>query len=239
MGYAFDVKVFGKIVEFSLIEKEATIMDTNGKFHKSKEVIVLRKIGKLNGEEVYDRDVIQESDFKYEIQLLKNGMLRVYALDDKLNRIGTPFQIEKDKLLNSEIMLVGNIFELRDKLPKIDFNIKVVKDYDGTNYTYFYACNNKEKKQIDLIKVLFLDGKILKGEDYQRVTLPYDAYLESIFGGTLKEVSEQELSNYFLSMSHEAKRSNMAGELQEDYFEDYKDFGVGSGMSDMDTEDEW
>lgn len=239
-AYAFDKKVFGKIVEYSAIKGELTVEDADGNLHVSKDSIVLAKIGTLNDVDVFDADVIQENDRKYEIQLLEDGMLLIYALDDKLNRIGTPFKTTKEKLFNCLIELVGNVYELRDKLPKVDFNVKVVKSFDGTGYTYFYACNNKETEEVDLIKVLFFGNKILN-EDYERKTLSYDAYLDSIANGTLQEVSEKEFSNYVLGVSYEAKKLNsklqemMSNRAKEDDFMNEDE----TNEDEWDTEEEW
>lgn len=211
MGYAKDKKVLGKIVEYSAIKKETTILDANGNLHKSKDVVVLRKIGVFDGVGIFDRDVIKIHGDNYEIQLCEDGRIEAFFLDDYFNRTHShPFlEMSKEKLLGNNITtLVGNIYELRDKLPKLDFNVKIVKEYDGTKYTYFYACNNKSAKEVDLIKVLFLGAKVLKDEYYERRTLSHKEYLNSIVSGVLEEVSEQELFNYILGASNNDKLSN-------------------------------
>lgn len=225
-AYAFDKKVFGKVMEYSAIKNTLTIEDADGNLHVSKDAILLKKIGELNGEEVFDGDVIQENSYKYEIQLLDNKTLEVYALDDKLNRIGTSIKIDSIKILNADgITLVGNIHELRDKLPNVDFDIKIVKSYDGAYYTYYYACNDKEKKKVDLIKATFFGDKVISDEGYQRQTITHDDYLDRVAKGVLKEVGGREFHNYILGMSlvDDLQKMNPSEAEDDDWEEDWED----------------
>lgn len=238
--YAVDKKVFGKIVEYSELKGEATIQDNDGKLYKSRDFIVLEKIGMMDGTELFSGDVIKDENFQFEIELLEDGAIQCHVVDGMYDRTGKSFKTTKEKLLNSGMEIVGNIYELRDKLPKVDFDVKTVKTYDGTKYTYYYALNNKEKKEVDLIKATFFGAKAISNEEYERKTMTYVEYLEAITNGTLKEVSEQEFSNFVLGVAYGAKKLNdklqemMASKVTKDDFED--DYEVDDFEM---MEDEW
>lgn len=204
-GYAKDKKVFGRIVGYNIIDNEAVIQDKEGNLHKSNDVVVVEKIGVMGDVDLFSGDVIKDENFQFELELLEDGNVRCHEVDNMYNRTGKFVNTTKGKLLNSIMELVGNVYELRDKLPKVDFDVKIVKSFDGAYYTYFYACNNKEKKEVDLLKATFFGDKCISNEGYQRQTITYHDYLDRVFKGSLKEVGEREFHNYVLGMSYEEK----------------------------------
>jgi hypothetical protein len=206
IGYSEKLNVLGNIGEISYLKNSVVLVDENGDLHEANldEITFLEEIGELGEDVIYDHDVLENSwGKKWEVELQEDKQkVTFYLLDNKLNRVekGKAIELEEFSSLSELVSLVGNLYELKSDIPVVDFNINIVKDFNGDYYTYFYACNNKEKNQIDLIKVVFVGTYLLEEEDYSRRTLSHDVYLDSIDAGTLKEVSPQELQNYAMGV---------------------------------------
>lgn len=205
IGFSKETGVLGAIGEISYLNGTVTLVDDNEELHvvSLDSVVFLEEVGTIGEVVVFNRDVLGTIDGKrYEVELQSNGKdVILFLLDDKLNRLEEGEIIEKSNLsvLEPYVTLLGSIFELELELPVVDFNIKIVKDFNGQHFTYFYACNNKETGEIDLIKVVFIGATLLE-EDYARTTLTHEEFLDAVANGTLKEVSPQELMNYATGM---------------------------------------
>lgn len=199
--YVEEKGVFGSINSLDYLNHTITI---NTGFETLKvdleDVKFLSLIGSLNGEAVVEGDVFQHVDgeeYIYEIELQEDGENVVFhQLDKELERIkeGAPFHKDLlDEIFSKDLIRVGNINELEVLVEEdFDFDVKIVKDTDGV---YYYACNNKDNEEIDLIKVLFIGANLLDG-NYERLTVDYDEYLEFIDTEFVVEVNPQELQAY-------------------------------------------
>lgn len=206
IGYAEVVGVLGEVVEFSLLKGTYTLLDENQETHvvDMDEVKELKYLGDFEESAVYEHDVFGNTVTKqmYELTFNEKGLINIYALDAKLERISSkPDNTIKDlSELTLNLVLLGSIYELEAK-PLPEFNIRIVRHFADGETTYFYACNDKENEMIDLIKVVFVGSQLLEEEDYERVTITYDEYQENIEEGLYKEVNPQELQNYALGLS--------------------------------------
>jgi len=218
LGYSHELNLVGEIAEVSFIKHTVTLVDFDGKHHvvKRDTVTVLVELGEINGEMVYDRDVVQSliSDDKYELVLQEDGKnVQVHLLDEKFNRVEAGELIAIDEISSLGVYVDfygGNIFELlqlQDKKEdeKSNFNVNIVKSYKDGSYEYYYACNDKSNEVVDLIKVLYMGHQLLKEESYSRVELSYDQYHSMIKDNELQEVSPQELLNYVTGATYNSK----------------------------------
>lgn len=204
MGYSTSKDVLGLVTEVNFRNSTITLEDANAEFHvcEMSDVKVLDVVGYIGEEIVYNHDVILTSDGKkYEVELQEDGLnVKLHLLDENLLRLesGEKFSAYNIALLLGRAEVIGSVFQLIIEEPKsiIDFNIKLVRDYENGVTTYFYACNNKKTCEIDLIKVVFLGHHLLHEEQYERRTLSYQVFLESLEAETLIEASPQELLKY-------------------------------------------
>lgn len=206
--YADKLKVLGALGEISFLENTVTIVDNDANLHKVglHEAEFLEQVGELNGAVIYDGDVIQTTDPNlkeklYELELdQEQGVVELHLLDSKFERVENELTeivpLDLFKELQDHVGLVGNIYQLLDSLPKVDFNIKVVKETENGQTTFFYACNNKAEGEVDLIKTIFVDNYILEDREYERRTLSHEVYLDSVQSGTIKEVHQKDIWNF-------------------------------------------
>lgn len=205
--YSKEQNTVGNIVELSLLKKTYTI-ETEEETHITvtfDEAVPLHYLGELDETPVYNGDVFAgKNGLDYEIELLENGTLVFHELDKKLNRVttGTPFYPEQLKEFEGHVDFFENIHVLKGNKPQIDFNVRVVRQVLNGEVSYAYACNNKLEEEIDLMSVVFVGHQLLEEEDYTRVSLPYDGYLDSIERGLIKEVNPQELANYVTGLMY-------------------------------------
>lgn len=208
IGYVEQDDLLGAVVGVDFRRNNVTLIDGDGKesVYDSNLIEFLEEVFELNGMTIFNKDVISEDGEKlYQVELHDSGQVQLHLLSDKLEIVASGDKFTQDEV--SEVVLrgmglVGNIYELLSELPQApDFNIKTVREFEDGNVTYFYACNNKEKEEIDLIKVLFVGHHLLEEEDYTRITLSHEVYLDSINSGTLKEINPQELMNYITGIS--------------------------------------
>lgn len=209
LGYVEKTGLLGEIVGADFRNKQYRIEDENGVTTNEsiEDVEVLDKVLEANGIPLYDKDVL--SDVDNNLFLLENHGdkgIQFHKLNDRLEIevSGMVLTISKDVIdqIENNLVIEANYYELVKMLPQApDFNIKFVKEFDGTHFTYFYACNNKENQEIDLIKVVFIGHQALE-EDYERVTISYDDFAEFIETGRLETVSPQELQNYALGATY-------------------------------------
>jgi hypothetical protein len=206
IGYAKEAKVLGAIVQISFLDETVLLMDEDGKVHKASfdEVIELREIGVIGKTIIYEHDVLSTEDGKkYEIMLDDDGVALLFSLDKKLNRQKDAYVRRFRKELIGEykgvLAVVGNIFELRDKQPKVDFNIAMVRHIDENDgdVKYYQAGNNKELEEVDLFKAIMFED-----EEYERITLSYEDFLDAVANGEFKIVDHMEFENYITGLAY-------------------------------------
>ncbi len=199
-------------VELSVIEDNGEVTSISSDMNNVEflyEAFVLRESA------IFDKDVLDIGGSLYMIELHKDGDITLHTLGEDLDILAsgekTTLNEEVLDLMEHVAELVGNYYEMKDQLEAEteaknnedrDFNIKVVKEFDGQDLTYFYACNNKEKNEVDLIKVIFIGHHLIEEDAYERRTLSMDVFLDSINSGTVIEVSQQELMNYAIGKTY-------------------------------------
>lgn len=220
MGYVKEVELLGDVSKVDF--RKSLIYLDNGVGDElefaSEDVEILEELFELNGSIAFEKDVLSDDKGRlYRIELCDDGMLQLHLLDNKLevSVSGTKFEINDDTLksLESNLEVIGHFYEILAELPKVpDFNIKIVRETESGETTYFYACNNKETEEIDLVKVIFIGHHILEEEDYTRTTLSYEVYQDSLDAGSLKEVNPQELVNYVTGLTYNADSDVKCGD---------------------------
>lgn len=240
-GYSKEKNVLGLVIEYSLLERTATLRDFDGVNHTVplEGIVEVEYIGDYQSEEVYDGDVFVSELTGEGVELVKVGdKVSLRTLDEKLNYVdvGEVGAIELDEMVKVfeqlEFVLVGNIHQMREELEQLntelesdvsgqdnhfDFNLKIVKEkLTNGKYQYYYAGNNKEEEEVDLISVIFMGAGFHEGKPYERFTVDYDQYLELV-DSALIDVSPAELQEYAMKL--------MSGELdeEEDEYSTYYD----------------
>ena len=207
IGYVKDAEILGEVKGIDFENEMVFLKDDDESYtFRASDVEFLEEVFELNETIIFDKDVLGDAFGNlYLVERFKDGDVKLHILTDKLEvkDSGEKFtmtdSIQED--FEEVFTLVGNLYELKNRKPKEPtFNVQIVKDFNGEHYTYFYACNNKKDKEIDLIKVLFLGSTLIEEEEHERRTLDYDTYMEAIESGAYKEVSPQELQNYVTGM---------------------------------------
>lgn len=235
IAYVEEAGLLAEVVGIDFRDGTYILEDDNEAEHKFTfdKVEVLEKLFTLNGLTVFNKDVLGHVNGSlYLVTSTEKGYIVIHELDKNLEIVksGSKLKISEnlEKQLEAVFDLQGNYYELLKELPKNpEFDVEVVKNFDGEAYNYFYACNDKNEGHIDLISVVFVGAKVLKGNEYSRETLTYEEYSKLLADGTLKSVSLQELSNYALGV--------MYGVNEEEEDDDY-DFDVNS-VEDEDYDD--
>lgn len=227
IGYVEKSKMLGEVVAMDFLDETVTLIDidTDGvedkKVFPVGEVEILEEAFELGDNIIYNKDILVDAlGGYYMVELHKDGDVQLHAIDIKtleIQRSGKKSAMNKEvaSLLEPVAQLYSNYYEvLLAKPQEPTFNVSIVKDYNGEHFTYFYACNNKKDKEIDLIKVLFIGSTLLDEEEHERRTLSYEEYMEAIANGVYKEASPQELQNYVAGMLY-GKKSDMADVFEE------------------------
>lgn len=225
-GFVYDAEsgVIGAVAGVDFIKQTITILADDDSLITSKlaDVEFLAQLGEIGGVGIIDGDVVITADDKmYEIVAVNENDVQMHLLNKKLERVEAGELFEKSGLgqLAPYVTLVGNIREL-EPIPAVDFNIVVVRQMDNGEFKgYYYACNNADKEEVDLIKVVFIGHNLLEEEKYERITVTHDEYLELVEDGTLKVVNPQELMNYVTGMMY-GKNEVAVADPDDDDFED-------------------
>lgn len=204
IAYSEDAKILGGIGIVNYLDNTVTLIDDEKRLHvfDIEDVKELEKIGQLGEFTVFQGDVLQMNNShaqKFEIDVMKDGLVRFYKLNQKLERLDDelkPFERSNISTYDGTLELLGSIYELRDELPTVSFNLRIVRMNRDGDFIYFYAGNDKTKETVDLIKVIFQGHHIIEEEEYERQTLTYDEYLKFVTDGKIKEVNAMELANY-------------------------------------------
>lgn len=216
LAYDKSKKVFGAIAEVSFIKGTITVSDGDDILHECEisNVIELKKVGVLNGKDVvFNHDVLGGHGVNegkmWEVELKEDNKMVLHLLDRKLNRLktGDEFDVLAFSDLSDTLTLIGSKYEI-EVAPLVEFNIRIVRQNMGGEITYFYVCNNKDKEEIDLIKVIYMGSKLLEEEAYQRVTMSHEDYLSRVEKGHLKEVGANELQNYVMGMTYQPTKQD-------------------------------
>lgn len=217
IGFATEEKVLGAIVAVNLLDGTVTLMDDNEEIYTvdMEQVIELEELGTIGNQYIYEGDVVKvtETGKVYEIIKQEDNEIAMHLLDNKLNRteggLGLSFERQQLSVFGGVVELLGNIHEIKAKQPTVDFNLAVFRYVEDGEVAYYYAGNNKENEQVDLIKVIFLGHQLLEEEDYERETVTYADFLELVADGTLTKVNPMELANYVTGLLLEKKNPNV------------------------------
>lgn len=209
-GFVYDKesKEIGAIAGIDFLKQTLTILtdDEDKVVAKISNIVFLEEVGVIGEVGVINHDVLSTVDGKmYEVDLQKDGnTVQIHLLNDKLERVAVGEEFDKEDIgqLEPYVVVLGNIFEMEEELPTVDFNIRVVREVSNGEVTYFYACNNAEQEEVDLIKVVFIGHQLLEEETYERRTISHDVYLDSVDAGTIKEINPQELLNYVTGLTY-------------------------------------
>lgn len=220
-GYVDSKGLFGEVLSINLQNDEVSLKAT---FDESEEVMtfdyddveILPQIFYLDDivEDIYSKDVFinRDNSRMYMIDLKDENTISFELLGDNLEPTGLVSHIKLNnnsaEHIRSRFSFVDHYYNLQ-LLKNPDFNIEIVKEYKDGYFTYYYACNNKNNEEIDLIKVIFVGEKVTE-EEYERATVDYDTYGEMKRNGELLDVSQQELRNYALGLFHGNKEVNKA-----------------------------
>lgn len=220
-GFAFDKesKELGAIASIDFQKQTMKILTDNEVVvvARLEDVVLLENLGYMGEEGIINHDVLKTVDGRlFEIELQEDEKSFVlHSIDSKLNRNdegeATSTPLANLSSLGRYLSLVGNIFELEPEEDLINFNIVIVRTSIDGEFGYAYACNNAEKEEIDLIKVLFIGHHLLEEESYNRETITHEEYLEYLEDGTLKEVTPNELMNYVTGATFGQGKSILLG----------------------------
>jgi hypothetical protein len=234
--YAHDVKEFGKVVAIDFRTGKVTLddgFDNEVETHIN-EITELVELGELEGFSVYDRDVLQDETGKLYELVFKDNMIEIHALDSRLERteIVDIIRLQDLRDLEGELKLVDSVFTLKNQLPVVNFKMAVVKEYDtvAREIKYFYACNDETNEQVDLLPVGFLAG--FEGEEYTRITLSHEVFLDSIDAKTLEYVAENEFNLYVAGMQSFADDEAVVDTDEFDATEEDEEEGFADGLED-------
>jgi hypothetical protein len=212
--YIPEVNVFGDVASIDFLTNSVTVKDSDGEFHTANidKVERLDYLGKFKGQNLFNRDVLKTYDGKlFEIEAQEDGMIQLHLLDKRLNRVEGGKKFDKFDIykVTPHVVVVGNYFQLLQDIETVDFNIKIVRMAEDAFYNYYYACNNKAKGTIDLIKVIYMGSVLLPEEDYERIEMAYDTYLDFVDNGTITIASPRELQNYVTGVTYNGKSHSL------------------------------
>lgn len=215
-GLVFDKEsgLIGKALEVNLSENVIILVGEEKEVFTTKleNALLLDLLGAIGTENIFDHDVVMDSnDNLFEITKgSSEDKVRFFKINELLERESDDGQdVSKTDLhvFDGHVILVGNLLTMEpEEDDTFNFNLKVVREMNNGEFVgYHYVGNNKEDGTVDLIKVLFIGHHILEEEDYKRVTLTYDDYLNEVSFGTFVEVNAQELANYHFGMSKKSE----------------------------------
>lgn len=226
--YSKEFNQLGQIALVNFGDEEISAVCEDGELRtfKFEDVVVIHKLADLGEDEsIFNYDIFESQiGTCYELVEAGFGDVHLYVLDAKLEREGTVTTLRFDKfmeLVNADTPtyeLFANKYELlteqedgKAEEPKkkvdVNFNIKIMSknDADGRKL-YYYAAKDKQRNQIDLIAVVFV-GAALLNQEYKRIELSLDEYVEMVNSGALTSVSPAELQNYAMAMMRAANTS--------------------------------
>lgn len=194
-AYSHEFNVIGEIISENFLDGTVVLRDGERILNDTnrRNIVELKELGMLRDALILNHDVLENVDNgeMHEVELDENGKLRIYKLNSKYERLASDVKgyIPNLNKLSIRISLLDNVFKLRASVEKFNFNIKLVK----LKNTYFYACNDVERENIDLIKVVFVGQHLLKEEEYKRTTVSYQGYLKLVESGNLVDANPNEL----------------------------------------------
>lgn len=211
-GYSDKDNIFGKVTVIDYASNTVGIVTEHGtRFTlKHDEVKFLHRISDTD---VFDADVIMKDGEKFLVE--KSGdYVKIFSVDDGLHVIDLHEQLHVGTFafVYAKATVFGNYYKLTslgvlsdDEEKEVDtsFNIKVVKDQDGS---YYYACNFVHEEKIDLIAVVFVGTEILE-DVYSRETLSYEEYKELILDESIVEVALGEFKDFAMAKMRSAQEA--------------------------------
>lgn len=255
MAFSVSLNMIGLISEVNFKKSTITLEVESGECLEveMEDVKILDVIGVLGGECAYNHDVLMSADGKlYEIELQEdNKNVKLHLLNEGLQRIkaGVVFLAKDIHLFSKELEVVGNIHELMKDVLEAErvememdeenksFNIKTVRELKDGNTTYYYACNNLENEEIDLIKVIYVGHYLLEEEKYVRNTVSHDEFEALLENGKLKEVNPIEIMHFITGATYnDMKDSSSEYSLNEELTESDETADATEVETESDTE---
>lgn len=207
--YSEELNILGGIAEISFLKETVTIIDAEEQLHtvNIESVVELKEIGEIKNTYIYQNDVvyIEALGGNYEFELTEDGKVTTFLLDKKFNRVKEGIPFEKSRIAEIPCTFVGNALQLRNTKPVVDFNIRVYRSKLDGEIGYVYVGNNKEEETVDIIKVVYVGHHLIEEEDYERITVDYDTFLEMVENGDLIHVQPMELANYVTGLTYGRK----------------------------------
>ena len=214
--YAKEKNVLGAIGVINYLDETVTLVDDMSVLHvvEMEELVELEAIGMLGDFMVYNHDVLKntKNGLVYEIEIQDDEKARFHIINKNYEREADgdlrPFPRDIISTYVGTLELLGCIYDLKQELSKVDFNIRIIRHFEDGEITYYYVGNNgKEQQTVDLVKALFIGHKLIEEEAYERVTISYEKYLEGIANGLYTEVDPMELANYVAGVTYESSES--------------------------------
>jgi hypothetical protein len=259
--YSKEADAVGFMVAMNFMDNTVSFESPDGgKAHIASlsEAVVMHSFGEdPEGTPLFDGDIFESrvSGNLYEAELTNVGYLQFHQVDESLERLvavdrfTVPQFLEMMKNANTYEVL-GNKYELEIEEEQkkesaggnFDFDVKVVKVSLDGGYSYLYACNNKIKKEIDLMTVVFVGSHLTKGQ-YDRETLTYEQF-ERLFDEDVYTVADpRELHEFAMEMLNQTSNKQKCDDCDCDSPDDCvkeantpKDY-ADDGCGDCDTED--
>ena len=242
-GFVFDSEsgVIGAVAGVDFIKQTITILtdDDTTVVAKLANAEFLETLGAIGGVGVINHDVVETTSGQlYELEAVGTDEVQLHLLGKKLERVETGDVIKRTDLhvLAPYVTVLGSIFQL-EPAPAVEFNVIVVRKQTDDGIVFFYACNNVEREEVDLIKVVFVGHHLLKEETYQRITVSHEEYLELIESGKVVETSPQALQNYVTGLMYGQKEEAVAKCCDIEDIGDFEDEDCECYEADVEEED--
>src|SRR5690554_150198 len=124
LGRIKDTDFIGEVITINLATKKV-LLDNDGeqRVEKISDVEFLREAFVLHDTTIFDKDVLGDADGKmYMVELHENDDVSFHMLDENLEtvKVGERVKMTDDRISGLEDIasFVGNIYELRARLPK-------------------------------------------------------------------------------------------------------------------------
>lgn len=226
VGYISDIDFLGNVDAINYKDEKVLLVNQEGtkEIAEFDEVEFMNEVFVMHDTYIYEKDVLRvkaNGDLAV-VNKVKDNQISLTVLNSKTlqeSDMKSYIFLDKDGLsfLESHYVLEAHVYQLRSMLPKNpEFNIEIVKSYNGAYYTYYYACNDKDNKKIDLIKVIFVGSTLIEEETYERNTVSYDDYQDYVRSGIYESVSPRELQNYALGATYKPNKNSVDIDMDDD-----------------------
>lgn len=145
---------------------------------------------------------------KYALKAIKESLKRIKT--GGLDVRKSIFSGESKHFKHLEEAILTDWKEVDEKY--FDWNVKILKNRKGD---LLYALNHIAQEEIDIIPVLFVGDTILNDNQYERKTIPYDAFVMQMFTEDYKEITSSELGGEVANMRKLRELEKIAEEVMD------------------------